>query len=58
MMADWINQIIFASVCFVSRNIDVDTACYLKCDDGTKCMRSDCVTALAPQALAWDWRLK
>jgi hypothetical protein len=56
MIDMWIKRVILASACYARDNIDVDTACYLKCDDGTKCMRSDCVTALARQAIAWDWR--
>lgn len=57
MIAEWMDRIILASIYHCRTNLDSDTACYLKSDDGTKCMRSECVTVAAPQALAWDWRM-
>jgi hypothetical protein len=54
----WLADVIIANATFSLRTIE--DACFLKCDEqgGSKVMKSDCVSPAAPEAVAWDWRMK
>lgn len=37
---------------------DLEDSCFLKSTDAGRCMKSECVTELAPQATSRDWRMQ
>ena len=58
MTDEWLSTLLIANINYSYQTIECQ--CFLKCDSegDSKVMKSDCVTPAAPEAIAWDWKMK